>query len=231
VSKASPVLLLLLVSLTLPAAPAIAGGDAADRSASPDAALRLQGRHCLSLNAGVLSRTSVESSAGVADVESEVTVDGPLATLSYAYWVGPQWNLGLGVSLIGTQTSSTVSAGEVSSGSTTVGSFLFGAAYYPSRLAMSARLRPFCALALGPYLGSATSSRVGTTVETESISATAFGVRAQVGLDWFFGRRGKAGVVAGYNLVTDFDERIGDDENLSGPEVSLGLGILLGDGG
>jgi len=97
-------------------------------------------------------------------------------------------------------------------------------------LAISPSLRPYGSVAIGPWLRSATNSHVGTNVESKTVSESVLGLRVQAGVDMFFAKRFKAGIVLGYDLVSDFDEQIGSHRNYSGLLFSAGLGILLGAG-
>jgi hypothetical protein len=204
---------------------------AAERGSDPgEAPFPLRGRHGISLCAGILNRITVQSEVVNGGVTSEARDSGVLASLSYAYWVTQEWSVGLSAGFIDAGTRSSVTPGEVTSGSAAVTSLLFGAAYYPMAFAITPSLRPYGSVAVGPYVGSATNSRVGTTVESESISESVVGLRVLVGADLFFAKRFKAGIAIGYDLVDDFDQQIGSHRNYSGPQFSAGCGILLGRG-
>lgn len=218
-------LCLFPLALAIPIGARAESADAA--TASP---LRLHGRHAISIQAGVLSRTVVETGAGAGDVTTEVRANGAIGTLSYAYWVAPEWTIGISLGLLDAKVGTAVSPGEVSSEAAAVTAVLVGAAYHPAGLAPAPTLRPYVSAAVGPYVGSATNSLVGASVTTESVSEAAAGLRVLAGAELFLGRRFEAGIALGYHLVGDFERPIGDDTNYSGPEFSAGVGVLLGAG-
>ncbi len=219
----STLVLLFVAGAATPLAAGTEGDPESTRSLFP-----LDGRHAIWLRAGLLSSITVESNVSAAGVSSEVRDDGPFFSIGYEYWVNPEWSVGFDLSFVDAGASSTVDAGGVTSEAASVTAVLFGASFYPRGLAIGPSLRPCASLAAGPYIGSASNSTAGTTVTSETVSETAVGLRAQIGADVFFGGRFSTGIALGYAFVSDFDQPIGSHTNYSGPEFSLGLGILLG---
>ena len=212
------------------AAVAADSADLENNSESDGPSVLMRGRHGISVSAGLLNRITVQNDVVDGTVRSEVSDTGMLVSLSYAYWIKDEWNVGVGVSLIDAGAKTSVESGEVTSESAAVTAVHFGVAYYPAALALSPSLRPYGSVAIGPWLGSATNSHVGTNVESKTVSESVLGLRVQAGMDMFFAGRFKAGIVAGYDLVSDFDEQIGSHRNYSGPLFAAGFGILLGAG-
>jgi len=190
----------------------------------------LAGRHGIWLRVGLLSSVTVESNVSTGTVSTDVRENGPFGGIGYEYWLNPEWSVGLDLSFVDAGASSTVGVGTVTSEAASVTAVLIGASYYPRQLAVGSSFRPCVSLAAGPYVGSASNSIVDTSVSSESITSTAAGLRAQIGADLFFARRFAAGIAAGYAFVSDFSEQIGGHNNYSGPEFSVGIGILLGAG-
>jgi hypothetical protein len=62
----------------------------------------------------------------------------------------------------------------------------------------------------------------------ESYSETAIGSRLGIGLDLILAKRFTLGAGLGYHFVSDFEKRIGSEENHSSPEFSLSFGIVFG---
>jgi hypothetical protein len=91
-------------------------------------------------------------------------------------------------------------------------------------------LRPYVYASLGPYFGFASDVRTGVTAGTESYSGTALGSRVAAGMELSLSRRFTLGLAVGYRLVSDFERRIGAEENYSSPEFSLSLGVVIGRG-
>lgn len=188
----------------------------------------LEGCHALAVHAGLLNRSGYEADVSPGSVVSKVRVTGPLGSVSYSYWAAESWRVGVDAGVLGAETGTSVGIGEVTSESAVVVPLLFTAAWYPTSLAIGRSTRPFGSIAVGPYVGSATNTRAGTTVGAETVTETVGGVRARIGLDAFFGRRGRAGICAGYHLVSDFDRLIGDGRDYSGPELSAAIGVVWG---
>jgi hypothetical protein len=144
-------------------------GNTEDESESTESSFLLKGRHGISVHAGILGGTTVKSNVTVETVKTEVHENAAIASLSYAYWVRRDWNVGVGVGVVDAEAVTSAEAGEVSSEGAAVTSILFGAAYYPVKLAITRSMRPYGSLAIGPYVGSATTSHVGDDVHNESV--------------------------------------------------------------
>lgn len=187
----------------------------------------LTGRHIIAVNAGLLGGT-VAANVAPGDVSAETSTSGAVGFVGYEYGVRADLTLGVTVGVLDSGVSASVERGEVESESSVVAPILFGVTYYPAALAISRKVCPFVSLAAGPYVGSATNTIVGSTVASRTVSDTAVGSRLVGGIDWFISQRFKLGAEAGYHFVGDFDERIGRHDNYSGPEFSLGLGVMLG---
>lgn len=217
-----------VVSLTLTAAPV--AGEKMDRSEAAGEELLLKGRHGISFHAGFQNHASVKTTASAEGVDSETRVNGFLGSLSYSYWAESNWAIEISGGLIDAETATSAGTEGVSSESAAVIALLFGATFYPAPLAMGSSVRPYGSLAAGPYIGSATNSRVGADIEEETVVESVLGLRLRVGVDSFIGRRFRVGIAAGYHFVSEFDEPIGGDTEYSGAELSFGFGILLGKG-
>ncbi len=217
-------LLILVGTLLLP-------GPLAAQGVSSDRAYRLQGRHGLSLNVGMLNWASVEAGVSPGSVEADTRLNGFLGSIRYDYFL--QEDLSLNVSAGGTAVgvSADVSAGTVRSESDAVGFVLVGATLYPTAVAFKPNVRGFMAAAVGPYVGSATNTIVEIgSVSAESFSESVLGARFAVGVDWIAARWLRIGGNLGYHLVADFDRSIGGSDNYSGPELSASIGLLIGRG-
>lgn len=220
--RVAPLVLLLITVATIP------GSSRAEQKELKDSPISLKGRHELALYVGRQSQVTTRSGVSGGRVESETRTEAPFGSVSYAYGVMPTMRIGVSCGLIDAGTSASVRPGNVTSEATAVTSVLFGAAYYPPGFTLGRIFRPYGALAIGPYMGSATNSRVTTMVENKTVSETVLGVRGQVGMDVLWGQRIKGGVVAGYRFVGKFDEPIGEARDYSGPELSVGIGVLFG---
>ncbi len=196
-------------------------------AAAQQTASTLHGRHIVTLQMGLLNHATAETSVGVGNTDSRV--NGFAGSFTYTYWVEPDWAALISLGMLDAEVGTSVNVGTVSTESAVVVPLLFGAKYSPV-LARRPSVRPYLSGAVGPYVGSATATRAGFGVRNETITETAFGFRAMAGADWFVGRHAMIEFGAGYHFVSDFDEPIGSDKNYSGPEFSIGLGFVFGQG-
>ncbi|MBU1700329.1 MAG: hypothetical protein KJ970_16010 [Candidatus Eisenbacteria bacterium] len=221
-------LVFVLVSAVISSASATEGNIAEEKSVEPP--VLLKGRHGITIFSGLLNQTSTETDISHGNVNTDTRVNGFLGSISYNHWARKDWAVCLSAGVITAETSTSVEQGEVESKSAAVLPLLFGLAYYPEKLALSPPWRPYASIAVGPYIGSATNSIAGETVGSKTVSEAVLGLRIQAGMDFFFSKRFKAGVVAGYHFVGEYEEQIGADTDYSGPEFSICFGILLGSG-
>lgn len=225
-----PIFAMWIVVLFSTATPTPVAGEGADGSVVSNSGIQLEGRHGITIHAGVLSQVTAERDVSSGGISSDTRVNGFLGSLSYSYWAGHDWAVDVAAGLIHAETSTSVGAAGVTSKSAGVVPILFGTSFYPSQLAMGSSVRPYGSLAVGPYLGFATNSQVGTTLNEESVLKSVLGFRVRSGADVFLGDRFRIGLSVGYHFVSDFDEPIGRDKDYSGPEFAFGFGVLIGAG-
>ena len=188
----------------------------------------LRGRHRIELGIGFLGGISAGHNVTAGNVSTRSETNGVLGSIGYAYWVEERVALAVSASVLDADASVSVAGGESRIESATVTSLLFGLRYQPFSIGETETVRPYFNLAVGPYFGSTASVRGGMVNVTESMMETALGSRIGAGLDVLLGRRFNLGIGAGYHFVADFAERIGSEENYSGPELSMSFGLTLG---
>jgi hypothetical protein len=218
----------LTLAISLMAQPAAGYGENGAGESSFDAPLN--GRHEVAIHIGFLNTKIVETETGTGGVDTETRANGFLGSLSYNYWAGSEWTIGVSAGLLDVETSSSTGVAGVVSESAGVVPLLFGASVYPAWLTLGSSVRPYGSVAVGPYIGFATNSTVGTTVAEETVVESVVGARVRAGADVFVSDRFKIGIAAGYHFVGDFEEKIGKDKDYSGPEFALGFGVLWGSG-
>jgi hypothetical protein len=196
----------------------------------PDYPFLARGRHVIGIEVGLLSRTSTTTTTSGSGVATDTRVTGFIGALRYGYWAGQYWTVGVSVGVIAAEASASAGVGETRSESAAVVPLLVAFRFYPPQLALSSSLRLYGSFAVGPYLGFATNTVVGTSIASETVSEAAFGARARAGADLFAGTHVLLGFSVGYNFVSDFDRDIGSDRNYSGLELALGLGFVFGSG-
>lgn len=104
---------------------------------------------------------------------------------------------------------------------------LVGVKYYfpPSTLLSS--FRTYGSVAVGPLFGFESKIEY---LSVGSQTATTAMTRVGAGVDILLRRYAKINLNGSYNLMLDFSTAIGGMKNYSGPEISVGLGILMGKG-
>jgi outer membrane protein W len=185
------------------------------------------GRHDIELGIGVLDNTRSTVTSG----STNISAFGVGGSLAYTYWFADDLGFSARVGVV--SADATVSAGGSGSDvrSATVIPLFFGVKYQPLRLRGSDRLRPYLAAAMGPVFGTDAGVSAGTGgASVGSRTATALGGHTAIGLDVLASRRVTLGVGAGYRLMTDFRQAIGDERNYSGAEFIITVGLLLGGG-
>lgn len=198
---------------------------------APALAESLDGRHQLELRLFGWSQVAdTRTATGPGSVTTSVDAGGMGASLSYGHWAAESWawNLSLGAM------AANVDVVTGSSGTTTdtavISQILVGARYYFLPSSRGAGVRPFVSAAAGPYMGTQTQTRTGTTVVVESRTETVLGGQFGAGIDFIAGRHFMLGLSLGYNLMGDFGRPIGGSDNYSGPVFGIGFSYLFGRG-
>jgi len=190
----------------------------------------LQGKNSIAVSIGLLIQVNSTNEATLNGIDSNNRVDGTAGSLTYTYWLQPDWAINFSIGILGAEANASVTGSEFSAETGSVIPILFGVRYQPSGLALSHSLRPYLSGAVGPYWGFATKNNTRPFLTNKTISETALGLRVAAGMDWFFSRLFSIGVNAGYHFVSDFEQPVGSQKNYSGPEFSLNFGIIFGKG-
>jgi outer membrane protein W len=198
----------------------------AQTATSPEKALR--GKHRVELGIGLLSGVSSSTEVSAGGVTTRSDADGLVGSIAYTYYFSHDFGINVSVGLLGADATTSVSGSEVIVESASVVPLLFGVKYQPSKLTLGNVLRPYASASVGPYFGSASNVRAGAATSTESYSETALGSRLGIGMDLLLGKLLTIGVGIGYHVVSDFENRIGQEKNYSSPEFSLSFGVIFG---
>lgn len=191
----------------------------------------LAGRHHVGLRLGYWSQTaSVRVETVSPEVSTSVQGDGYLGGVAYGYWLEEDLALTFDAGALAMDTETRVSPWTTSTGSGIVGSVLLGLKKYVSGARDGSSVRPYLGGAVGLYRGSQSEVIVGPTLLVEEREESTIGGRLVAGVDFVMGRYFMTGAAIGYNLMSDFDRPVGGSLNYSGPEMSLGFSVLLGDG-
>ena len=199
---------LALVALGMPAVLSAQSGDT----------LSLAGRSSLNFGIGLTGHRV--ASAGFSGVDTHFT--GELGSLGFSHWVRPEVAITVSVASLGGE--STVSG--VNATANAITPVLFGVSYSPRALAVSSTLRPYVAVAAGPYFHSvASASGFGNASgSTESVA----GMRSAIGANWFVASHFFLALEGDYNAVGQFSQKDEITKNPSGFGMSFGFGFNWG---
>jgi outer membrane protein W len=191
----------------------------------------LEKRHQIELRIGVWNQvTNDRTEIGGGTVATTVSSSGFLGGLAYGHWVQEYLALRISVGAMAASVETEIGGPGVSTRTAVVSPMLFGMKYYFPRSTYGSSTRPFVGAGIGAFIGSQTATEISATVSVESRNETAMGGELNLGLDFILGRLVMASVAVGYDVMTDFNEPIGGSDNYSGPQLTLGLSLLLGGG-
>jgi hypothetical protein len=185
-------------------------------------------RSRIELRLGVGARVSAGTSASSEGVETTTDVAGMLGAVGFSRWMGETTvgTLSVGVLSVGTETRAGSSG--VQTETSLVVPLLVGVRRYLGPGTSDRRF--FLSVEAGPITGLQTSTTVGSVVAAEDIVRGAAGIRLGAGVDLWAGSRLAIALLGGYTLMTDFSDPIGGEENHSGPDGTVSIGILFGGG-
>ncbi len=217
-----------------PSEPAGASAGPAGMSAAasgPDVAhSSLTGRHRLEFRVGYWDSGRQPKLPLYTYSEDKTRVEDLVGAFSYSYWSYDQ--LAADITFRGL-VAEAISIESVSGGTESavvIASAMFGVRFYPMPSARMP-LRPYLAAGIGPYLGVESLEEIdqhGDRTVNTTKTLGSFGGFLGGGLDIQMGRHLMLGIGVGYNLMADFQETLGFDDNYSGFEVSTGLSFLFG---
>lgn len=186
--------------------------------------LPLKGKHSIGFSAGMLNQQ--EATVLTVKVKAESNLMG---NLYYNYWFTDEWALELNAGILNAEVFSGVSFLGIEQKAATVIPVLAGARYYPAFAALAENVRPFVVALVGAHMGHSSSNKVtlGVKVGSETKVQSVFGSKVGLGIDAFLGSWMRLGLMAGYNIGSDFKEPVGTRENYSGFDLSLNFGIML----
>ena len=180
--------------------------------------LSLAGRSSINFGIGLTGHRS----AAVGFGGTGTSATGELGSLGFSHWVRPELAITVSVSSLGGE--STVSGVNASANAITP--VLFGVTYSPRALAVSSTLRPYVAVAAGPYFHSVADAN-GLGVANTSVESVA-GMRSAVGANWFVAQHFFLSLEGDYNAVSQFSQKDEVTKNPSGFGISFGFGFNWG---
>lgn len=189
----------------------------------------LEKRHQIELRMGGWSQvTDNRTEVGPTGVTTTVGSRGFIGGIAYGHWLKEDlaFRISAGVLAANIDVQSTVSG--VDTDFAAVFPLLFGMRLYFPGSTRGEQFRPFVGAGVGTIVGRQEIVQVGTTMLTESRAETAFGGEAEAGICILLSERVMATAAVAYELMTDFEHPIGGSKNYSGPQMTLGLSLLLG---
>jgi hypothetical protein len=190
----------------------------------------LRGRHRFDLHVGWWGNKPESSMDGSGVINTNVGSWDIMGGLGYSRWI--REDVSLGINFMGLAGDATTSVGAgVSTQSFTLSSILINAKKYLPESTLRTGFRPFLTAGAGVFIGNISETSVGPTINV-NVGETmgAFGAQFGGGVDFPMGRYFIMGTKVAYNLVSDFREPLGDEENFSGFEFTMSLGLMLGRG-
>ena len=188
----------------------------------------LTGRWRIDLRTGVGVNVNAGTSTSVSGVETTTETAGFLGALGCSRWFGENLAGTLSVGVLSVSTKTRVGVGGVETSTALVTHFFVGVRRYLARSDPESGTRFFGSVEVGPVTGHEAGTSVGSAVVTSSVTRTALGGRAGVGVEFLLGSRVMLGILGGYTFMTDFPDPIGGQSNHSGADFGLSLGVLLG---
>jgi outer membrane protein W len=161
--------------------------------------------------------------------EDVTRVEDLVGAFSYAYWVDDRIATDITMRGLVAEATSIDGASGTSESAVIVTSAMFGIRLYPISSARTP-LRPYIAAGAGPYLGIESRREIDDHIVENVKTLGSFGGYLGGGLDIQMGRHLMAGIHVGYNVMADFPEPLGIEDNFSGVELSVGISVLLGKG-
>ncbi len=190
----------------------------------------LAGRHRLEFRMGYWDSGRRQNSLPSIYMEEKTRVENLVGTLSYAYWGYDKLATDITFKGLVAEATSIDGASGASESAVVVTSALFGIRLYPIS-SIQTLLRPYITAGIGPYIGIESHEEfdnhgIRTLKTTKTLGS--FGGYLGCGLDIQIGRHLMGSVHGGYNLMADFPEKLGSENNYSGVELSAGISLLFG---
>lgn len=183
------------------------------------AQIDLTNRNAISLYGGTMINNSTTSTVSTAGVNTEVNGIG---IINYEHHFSNEWSFGLSSGLFNAATSTDYTGVS----STIIFPTFFDVTYYPENFVFGESARAYTGIGVGIY--TAKAEKAGSFPSgISNISESVFGVRPNIGVDFYLVDWFKIGPNISYHLMSDFSEVIGKRKNYSGPAFSLRFGFMF----
>jgi outer membrane protein W len=188
-------------------------------------------RHQIELRMGGWSQvTDTRTAVGIGGVTTTVASNGFIGGVAYGHWLQEELAFRISAGLMAASIDVQTSVSGVATDFAAVVPVLFGMRYYFPRSTYGEQFRPFAGAGVGTLIGSHEIVQTGMTVVAETRTEAALGGEVEAGVSIVLGKYVLATIAGAYSLMTDFDRPIGGSRNYSGPQMTLGISLLLGGG-
>jgi hypothetical protein len=191
-------------------------------------AQNLVGRWRVDLRTGVGVLANSGTSTSASGVETKTDAAGFLGGVGLSHWFRENLAGTVSLGVLSVHTETRAGVGGVGTETALVMPLFVGVRRYLTPSDPESSPRFFGSVEAGPVTGYQSSTSVGSAVAVESITRSAFGGRAGVGVEFRLGNRVMLGLGGGYAFMTDFSDPIGGEKNHSGGDFGLTVGILFG---
>lgn len=188
-----------------------------------------ENRHQIELRMGGWSQvTDTRTAVGIGGVTTTVASNGFIGGIAYGHWLEEELAFRISAGLMAASIDVEASASGVATNFAAVMPVLFGLRYYFPKSTYGGQFRPFAGAGVGTLIGSHEIVQTGMTVVAETRTEAALGGEVEAGVSIVLSKHVLATFAGAYSLMTDFDQPIGGSRNYSGPQLTLGISLLLG---
>ena len=186
----------------------------------------LAGRFRLEVGIGAWGTQPRDFERGSSDVNVRVGTSGLVPQFRFSRWMEETVSIGLSIQVLEIDVSADLGP-SVSARSSAVTSILADLRHYVP-LPEHPYARPYLTVGVGAHVGSDAWTAVDSEVTTSATGQGAFAAQVGAGIDLPLGDLFLLGAKAAYNVVSDFDEPIGGRKDYGGPELGVGISVILG---
>jgi hypothetical protein len=195
----------------------VAAATAQAQAPAPADTLSLLGRSTIAVGIGLTGARDVN--AGVADARTHTS--GQIGSFAFTHWVRP----GVAVQFSTAVLNADVQASAGATHSNAVIPLLFGLSVSPASLALSAAVRPYTSVGVGPYIHMITDASWASSSMTMEMAP---GARVATGVNWFMSRHIMLNIEGDYHAVGNVAHPDALTSKPSGFGASLGFGFAWG---
>lgn len=190
---------------------------------------QLENRHMVEVQLGAWNHNQgPRVAADFGNTRAELDINGLTGGISYGYFFSEDVSINFSVGMRSASVDAALTGFQSHLETATVVHVFSGIRYFLPHAGHGSAFRPYLMGDVGPVIGSQTWVGGWNSGKMRAETQTAFGARFGAGINFLLGSHLTSGVVAGYHLMSDFDEPIGGFNNYNGPMLAFSLGYLFG---